>query len=288
MPRDAKWVAASAHRAEVFTVKCHHDKAEKVWKDILRACQAVYGKRDPRIVTALKALADSFEAQKNYAAALKARKRVVRILKTHFSKNDKGVLCAKMDMARTLLKHRKLLWAEDMLWPVVSALERSVGAEDETTLSAKTCLAQVLHAQQQDAEAEPLIEQVLTAFFRSNLWSEVHIIEPLKLYASISFCNGEPEVGLQLMHDFVDTHKRMFGEDHIATYEATYDLAGYCCKVEKYHEAEELFGRVTHAYVAFFGEGHAKTQDARKQQSFAMTQLRKDPEVDLFIELGIV
>jgi hypothetical protein len=30
MPRDAKWVAASAHRAEVFTVKCQHDMAEKV------------------------------------------------------------------------------------------------------------------------------------------------------------------------------------------------------------------------------------------------------------------
>lgn len=266
MPRDAKWVAASAHRAEVFAVQCQHDKAEKLWKDILRACQAVYGKQDPRIVTALKALADSYDAQKNYAAALKARKRVVRILKTHSSKTDKSVLCAKLDMARTLLKHRKLLWAEDMLWPVVSALERSVGPEDETTLSAKTCLAQVLHAQQQDAEAEPLIEQVLTAFFRSNLWSEVHIIEPLKLYASIRFCSGEPEAGLQLMHEFVDTHKRMFGEDHIATYEATYDLAAYCCKVGEYQEAEELFGRVTHAYAAFFGDGHAKTQDARRQQ----------------------
>tara|TARA_X000000368_G_scaffold324089_1_gene261176 strand:+ start:10027 stop:10893 length:867 start_codon:yes stop_codon:yes gene_type:complete len=288
MPRDAKWVAVSAHRAEVFTVKCQHDKAKKVWKDILRACQALYGKQDPRIVAALKALADSYEAQKNYAPALKARKRVVRILKTQLGKNDKDVLCAKIDAARTLLKLRKLLWAEDMLWPVVSALERSVGPEDETTLSAKTCLAQVLHAQQQDAEVEPLIDEVLTAYFRSNICSEVHIIEPLKLFASVCFCKGEQEAGLQVMREVLDTHKRVFGEDHIATYEATYDLAEYCCKVEKYHEAEDLFGRVTHAYAAFFGEGHAKTEEAKKQQSFAMKELRKDPEVDLFIELGIV
>lgn len=73
-----------------------------------------------------------------------------------------------------------------------------------------------------------------------------------RVYASVCFCNGEPEAGLQLMHEFVDTHKRMFGEDHIATYKATYDLAGYCCKVGEYQEAEELFGRVTHAYAAFF------------------------------------
>jgi tetratricopeptide (TPR) repeat protein len=152
---------SAANLGKVYERGRRHDKAEALYKRVLKATLRLFGREHERTSLALQNLAAVYLAKGNIDEAQKLFKRLVETDAKIFGPDHLQTLNSTDFLAKTYLKQGHVEKAEKLHKKAHEIRKRVLGADDPRTLRSTTNLAMFYQNTGRYREAKPIYERAL-------------------------------------------------------------------------------------------------------------------------------